>query len=922
MAVAAEPPPGPPPGLPPPLEADDDDAPPGPPPGPPPADAIAAPTPPTPPAAAAAPPVAPAAPTPPVAHPAAASVPFGAPPPSPPPYGAWTSGGAFGATPGQPFGVSPGGYFSGAAFGQQDEDQMPSAADLLQRWARGERFTVCRQVPGRREVQVSVHCPEHDTAQAVVVEVAQPPWRLELSHAATGQRFVEVPISLPQGSRVNEDGVRAQWSASRRMLTVRCPVQDDAAAGQAGGTRSALPVANPCVPVAAPAFGSAPPSLPQGAPNSGSGPSPPQRQPAAPQNGTAAAAAGTSPSGAPTAAASAGGSGPSPPQAAPAPPQKAAPAQAQAPQPPQSPQAAPTPAQPQGAPAPAAAPAAAAEGAPETPTASDSVGFSSTKAILAAAAAPPVASASTATPEQLRLVQELVAATPETVGPKLAGLDSVTITKQWNQYQSQLTSFMKGLPPEQQEQVQTWHSTMEVFYEKAAAAAASTPKSVGDHPFVRSLRSTPQPQAAPNRTPRLVFLMIGQSNMAGRGKLTPLDAQQVAGAWKLDAEGRWLPACEPVHPHDSRGQGVGPGMAFAKAVLAEMKDASVMLVPCAVGSTEMREWQPGEMLYETAVERCMSGAKACGGQLAGILWHQGEADASKDVASRQYPGRLRRMIVSLRRDLGVTDLPFVCGELGESFLDGTTYPADRHCAQVNEALRAVGSEVSFSACIEAPTTCLPDRIHFDSAGQREMGQRMAEAWLKIWPYTERCRLMKLELPEGWKREEDETGVTWYIDPEGKKHSTHPRKKELGPATLPPPQPCGANRPSAAAGAGRGGAGTVTDAGKEARESACAKLRELMTSRPNQRNRSRSRRRRSAGRSNRFSDRYARSRSPVRRRRSRDSDERRRRREPTPRRRSADRRVYQTRERDRDGRDRDRDREREHSRDAPRRRGRW
>lgn len=212
------------------------------------------------------------------------------------------------------------------------------------------------------------------------------------------------------------------------------------------------------------------------------------------------------------------------------------------------------------------------------------------------------------------------------------------------------------------------------------------------------------------------------------------------GAWKLDGGGMWYPAAEPVHPNDGRGQGVGPGLAFARAVLQEFPAAAVLLVPCAVGATGMRHWRPGTTLYEAAVKRARCGVASSGGTLAGVLWHQGEDDAARPGEAAKYEKSFRELVARLRKDLGAPDVPFVCGEIGEAFLSKLselpkgerTWRADKHCADINRALHTVTAELSHAAIIESATTCLDDGLHYDSAAHRLMGQRYAAAWVQLY----------------------------------------------------------------------------------------------------------------------------------------------------------------------------------------------
>ena len=62
-----------------------------------------------------------------------------------------------------------------------------------------------------------------------------------------------------------------------------------------------------------------------------------------------------------------------------------------------------------------------------------------------------------------------------------------------------------------------------------------------------------------------LFLLVGQSNMAGRGKLDDAALTPHPRVLALNKEGNWVPAVDPLHFDKPRIVGVGPGRAFAEA---------------------------------------------------------------------------------------------------------------------------------------------------------------------------------------------------------------------------------------------------------------------------------------------------------------------------------------------------------------------
>jgi len=97
-----------------------------------------------------------------------------------------------------------------------------------------------------------------------------------------------------------------------------------------------------------------------------------------------------------------------------------------------------------------------------------------------------------------------------------------------------------------------------------------------------------------------IFLLIGQSNMAGRGRfdeVSTLRDPQVS----MFQDGRWTVAEEPLHTDKPIIAGVGLGMSFAVELLTRAHPTPIGLVPCAVGGTQLSRWMPGADLYENAV---------------------------------------------------------------------------------------------------------------------------------------------------------------------------------------------------------------------------------------------------------------------------------------------------------------------------------
>lgn len=235
-------------------------------------------------------------------------------------------------------------------------------------------------------------------------------------------------------------------------------------------------------------------------------------------------------------------------------------------------------------------------------------------------------------------------------------------------------------------------------------------------PRARTAPDADAPSPAAPQGMRL-FLLIGQSNMAGRGAIEPADRVPHPRVFMLTREQTWTPAVDPVHFDKPDLAGVGLASTFARVLAEAEPEAVIGLVPAAFGGTSLDEWHPGGELYTNAVARARLAMQR--GTLAGILWHQGEADSAPEKAAT-YADRFVAFITRLRADLGAPDVPVIVGELGRY--------RPQH-AVLNEVLARLPARVP--RCAFVPSDGLVDKgdnLHFDSASLHEFGRRYARAW--------------------------------------------------------------------------------------------------------------------------------------------------------------------------------------------------
>lgn len=247
----------------------------------------------------------------------------------------------------------------------------------------------------------------------------------------------------------------------------------------------------------------------------------------------------------------------------------------------------------------------------------------------------------------------------------------------------------------------------------------------------RALAADATQAKLPPRARFHLFLLAGQSNMAGRGDVEPKDRVPIDGVLALDAEGRWVPAIDPLH-WDKPGAGTGLARSFAVEYLRSHPGVTVGFIPAACGGSPISAWQPGQYFdqtnshpYDDALARARLALKH--GTLRGILWHQGESDRSPELAER-YEAALTELIARLRRELAAHSVPFVLGQLGQF----TGAPWDDAARRVDLAQRNVAAQVPFTIFVPADgLTSKPDNLHFDARSLREFGKRYAAAFAKL-----------------------------------------------------------------------------------------------------------------------------------------------------------------------------------------------
>jgi hypothetical protein len=271
--------------------------------------------------------------------------------------------------------------------------------------------------------------------------------------------------------------------------------------------------------------------------------------------------------------------------------------------------------------------------------------------------------------------------------------------------------------------------------------------------FISALLASPDPN-------NHIYLLFGQSNMAGGGAGVPIGGSGAGTLIAADCDTsprvKVLAFCDcsagsgaactkysSVRTHDQWytafpalhicNEGVSPGDWFAKTLLDSIRsDIKIGLIPCALSGMSLNVFYKGgsnfniptwahptiinSSPYAWMLARCKLAQQT--GVIKGILLHQGESGAGSPP-NLSWGAMAAAIIDSLKRDLGLDNtLPVVVGELREG--NGFNTQIDQFASSYTNCGLASSKGVSNQS---------DDAWHFDAAGMREFGKRYALAFL-------------------------------------------------------------------------------------------------------------------------------------------------------------------------------------------------
>jgi hypothetical protein len=214
-----------------------------------------------------------------------------------------------------------------------------------------------------------------------------------------------------------------------------------------------------------------------------------------------------------------------------------------------------------------------------------------------------------------------------------------------------------------------------------------------------------------------VYLLLGQSNMSGQGKVAKLTASQ-----------KTLPKNIEIYLHGkpikiTNLNTFGPEIAFAHTLAKKYPRDSIRLIKFAPGGSLMKDWisKARGRHYDTLIKQVKKSNQGKMPKINGVLWMHGERDSKSVPLANQYKKNMRIFINMLQSDFHNNKIPFVIARISvpEAFR-----PAIPNIRAVQEQLAKASPYIKMISTDDLSK--MNDQIHFDTRGQLALGKRFAQ----------------------------------------------------------------------------------------------------------------------------------------------------------------------------------------------------
>jgi len=236
-----------------------------------------------------------------------------------------------------------------------------------------------------------------------------------------------------------------------------------------------------------------------------------------------------------------------------------------------------------------------------------------------------------------------------------------------------------------------------------------------------------------------VFLLAGQSNMTGQGRVARLNPphNQPHERIRVWANNRW----EYFVPKRS----FGPGLNLAHELAEHWPNDTIGIIKVAIGGTGILSFQPDWTkesadrskdgrkgnLYRDMIDAVKAAREVSGFELTAFGWKQGGKDMRYPKLAAAYLDNFRKMITGLRKDLKVPKLPaFIAAYATREELDNLEGKINKSRPGAKDVIKAhldagdqIPHVVTFS---HGELPCHADGIHYNTEGQLTLGKMFAD----------------------------------------------------------------------------------------------------------------------------------------------------------------------------------------------------
>ncbi len=261
-----------------------------------------------------------------------------------------------------------------------------------------------------------------------------------------------------------------------------------------------------------------------------------------------------------------------------------------------------------------------------------------------------------------------------------------------------------------------------------------------------------------------LFILSGQSNMVGYGDSTQLPERLRKGNDRvlMFEDGKWQPLRPFKETNDrmKERQGMmefsfGPEIAFGDEMAKAWPDETIGIVKQAIGATGILAWHPDWSkeqadrtndgskgpLFKALMAKVREGCESTDCEIMALVWMQGGADMKEDSLGKEYLSNLKALVEGVRRETGVPDLPLILGSYRPggmpddlTGIDPSNYPDLKRPGALYVLQAQYEAQKELAPAKMVPLRDLethPRNVHFNTAGQLELGKLFAKAYLEL-----------------------------------------------------------------------------------------------------------------------------------------------------------------------------------------------